>query len=131
MKLKTFWILNLMKKYLDNFYFNLSLSLMWILFSIYLFFLNINTYEYSSLPFNDKFVHFTIFFIMTYLLLRTLRASNLNYNFQSKTILLLSLLVFSFLIEYFQNLTNYRSFELNDIFFNTLGIFVCYFVKIK
>ena len=131
MKLKTFWILNLMKKYLDNFYFNLSLSLMWILFSIYLFFLNINTYEYSSLPFNDKFVHFTIFFVMTYLLLRTLRASNLNYNFQSKTILLLSLLVFSFLIEYFQNLTNYRSFELNDIFFNTLGIFVCYFVKIK
>ena len=131
MKLKTFWILNLMKKYLDNFYFNLSLSLMWILFSIYLFFLNINTYEYSSLPFNDKFVHFTIFFIMTYLLLRTLKASNLNYNFQSKIILLLSLLVFSFLIEYFQNLTNYRSFELNDIFFNTLGIFVCYFVKIK
>ncbi len=131
MKLKTFWILNLMKKYLDNFYFNLSLSLMWILFSIYLFFLNINTYEYSSLPFNDKFVHFTIFFVMTYLLLRTLRASNLNYNFQSKIILLLSLLVFSFLIEYFQNLTNYRSFELNDIFFNTLGIFVCYFVKIK
>ncbi len=60
---------------------------------------------------------------MTYLLLRTLRASNLNYNFQSKTILLLSLLVFSFLIEYFQNLTNYRSFELNDIFFNTLEIF--------
>ena len=131
MKLKTFWILNLMKKYLDNFYFNLSLSLIWILFSIYLFFLNINISEYSSIPFNDKFVHFTIFFVMTYLLLRTLRVSNLNYNFRSKIILLLSLLVFSFLIEYFQNLTNYRSFELNDIFFNILGIFVCYFVKIK
>ena len=131
MKLKTFWILNLMKKYLDNFYFNLSLSLIWILFSIYLFFLNINTSEYSSLPFNDKFVHFTIFFVMTYLLLRTLRVSNFNYNFRSKIILLLSLLAFSFLIEYFQNLTNYRSFELNDIFFNILGIFVCYFVKIK
>ena len=131
MKLKTFWILSLMKKYLDNFYFNLSLSLIWILFSIYLFFLNINTSEYSSLPFNDKFVHFTIFFVMTYLLLRTLRVSNFNYNFRSKIILLLSLLVFSFLIEYFQNLTNYRSFELNDIFFNILGIFVCYFVKIK
>ena len=131
MKLKTFWILNLMKKYLDNFYFNLSLSLIWILFSIYLFFLKINTSEYSSVLLNDKFVHFTIFFVMTYLLLRTLRVSNLNYNFQSKIILLLSLLVFSFLIEYFQNLTNYRSFELNDIFFNTLGIFVCYFVKIK
>ena len=131
MKLKTFWILNLMKKYLDNFYFNLSLSLIWILFSIYLFFLNINSSEYSFLPFNDKFVHFTIFFVMTYLLLRTLRVSNFNYNFRSKIILLLSLLVFSFLIEYFQNLTNYRSFELNDIFFNILGIFVCYFVKIK
>ena len=131
MKLKTFWILNLMKKYLDNFYFNLSLSLIWILFSIYLFFLNINSSEYSFLPFNDKFFHFTIFFVMTYLLLRTLRVSNLNYNFQSKIILLLLLLVFSFLIEYFQNLTNYRSFELNDIFFNILGIFVCYFVKIK
>ena len=131
MKLKTFWILNLMKKYLDNFYFNLSLSLIWILFSIYLFFLNINTSEYSSLPFNDKFFHFTIFFVMTYLLLRTLRVSNFNYNFRSKIILLLSLLVFSFLIEYFQNLTNYRSFELNDIFFDILGIFVCYFVKIK
>ena len=131
MKLKTFWILNLMKKYLDNFYFNLSLSLIWILLSIYLFFLNINISEYSSIPFNDKFVHFTIFFVMTYLLLRTLRVSNFNYNFRSKIILLLSLLVFSFLIEYFQNLTNYRSFELNDIFFNILGIFVCYFVKIK
>ena len=131
MKLKPFWILSLMKKYLDNFYFNLSLSLIWILFSIYLFFLNINISEYSSIPFNDKFVHFTIFFVMTYLLLRTLRVSNFNYNFQSKIILLLSLLVFSFLIEYFQNLTNYRSFELNDIFFNVLGIFVCYFVKIK
>ena len=131
MKLKTFWILNLMKKYLDNFYFNLSLSLIWILFSIYLFFLKVDTSEYSSLPFNDKFVHFTIFFVMTYLLLRTLTVSNFNYNFRSKIILLLSLLVFSFLIEYFQNLTNYRSFELNDIFFNILGIFVCYFVKIK
>ena len=131
MKLKTFWILSLMKKYLDNFYFNLSLSLIWILFSIYLFFLKVDISEYSSLPFNDKFVHFTIFFVMTYLLLRTLRVSNFNYNFQSKIILLLSLLVFSFLIEYFQNLTNYRSFELNDIFFNILGIFVCYFVKIK
>ena len=131
MKLKTFWILNLMKKYLDNFYFNLSLSLIWILFSIYLFFLKINTSEYSSVLLNDKFVHFTIFFVMTYLLLRTLRVSNFNYNFRSKIILLLSLLVFSFLIEYFQNLTNYRSFELNDIFFNILGIFVCYFVKIK
>ena len=116
MKLKTFWILNLMKKYLDNFYFNLSLSLIWILFSIYLFFLKINTSEYSSVLLNDKFVHFTIFFVMTYLLLRTLRVSNLNYNFQSKIILLLLLLVFSFMIEYFQNLTNYRSFELNDIF---------------
>ena len=131
MRLKTFWILNLMKKYLDNFYFNLSLSLIWILFSIYLFFLEVDISEYSSLPFNDKFVHFTIFFVMTYLLLRTLRVSNFNYNFRSKIILLLSLLVFSFLIEYFQNLTNYRSFELNDIFFNILGIFVCYFVKIK
>ncbi len=131
MKLKTFWILNLMKKYLDNFYFNLSLSLIWILFSIYLFFLKINTSEYSSVLLNDKFVHFTIFFVMTYLLLRTLRVSNLNYNFQSKIILLLLLLVFSFMIEYFQNLTNYRSFELNDIFFSVLGIFVCYFVKIK
>ena len=131
MRLKTFWILNLMKKYLDNFYFNLSLSLIWILLSIYLFFLKINISEYSSVLLNDKFDHFTIFFVMTYLLLRTLRVSNLNYNFQSKIILLLSLLVFSFMIEYFQNLTNYRSFELNDIFFNILGIFVCYFVKIK
>ncbi len=131
MRLKTFWILNLMKKYLDNFYFNLSLSLIWILLSIYLFFLKINISEYSSVLLNDRFVHFTIFFVMTYLLLRTLRVSNFNYNFRSKIILLLSLLVFSFMIEYFQNLTNYRSFELNDIFFNILGIFVCYFVKIK
>ncbi len=131
MKLKVFWILNLMRKYLDNFYFNLSLSFTWILFSIYLFFAKINVYESSSVLLNDKFAHFTIFFVMTYLLLKTLKTSNLNYNFKSKIILLISLLIFSFMIEYFQNLTNYRSFELNDIFFNVSGIFLCYFVKIK
>ena len=43
----------------------------------------------------------------------------------------LPILIFSFLIEFLQSLTTYRSFELEDIFFNFLGIFVCYFVKIK
>jgi len=120
-----------MKKYLDNFYFNLSLSITWILFSLYLFFAKINPSGFSSILLNDKLVHFIIFFIMTYLLLRTISRSSLNYNFQSKIILFILLLIFNFMIEYFQNLTSYRSFELDDIFFNVLGIFLCYFVKIK
>ncbi len=131
MKLKVFWILNLMKKYLDNFYFNLSFSIIWILFSVFLFFIKINPSNYPSNLIVDKVFHFTIFFVMTYLLLRTLRYSKLNYNFKSKITLLISILIFSFLIELVQNLVSYRSFELHDIFFNFLGIFVCYFVKIK
>jgi len=131
MKLKVFWILNLMKKYLVNFYFNLSYSIIWILFSIFLFFIKINPSKFPSTLLADKVFHFTIFFVMTYLLLRTLRYSKLNYNFKSKITLLISILVFSFLIEVAQNLVSYRSFEVDDVFFNFLGIFVCYFVKIK
>ena len=131
MKLKVFWILNLMKKYLDNFYFNLSFSIIWILFSIFLFLIKINPSKGPSILLGDKFFHFIIFFVMAYLLLRTLRYSKINYNFKSKIILLISILIFSFLIELVQNLVSYRSFELYDIFFNFLGIFVCYFVKIK
>ena len=131
MKLKVFWILNLMKKYLVNFYFNLSYSIIWILFSIFLFFIKINSFKFPSTLLGDKVFHFIIFFVMTYLLLRTLRYSKLNYNFKSKITLLISILVFSFLIEVAQNLVSYRSFEVDDVFFNFLGIFVCYFVKIK
>ena len=131
MKLKVFWILNLMKKYLDNFYFNLSFSIIWILFSIFLFFIKINPSNVPSILLGDKVFHFIIFFVMAYLLLRTLRYSKINYNFKSKITLLISILIFSFLIELVQNLVSYRSFELYDIFFNFLGIFVCYFVKIK
>ena len=131
MKLKVFWILNLMKKYLDNFYFNLSFSIIWILFSIFLFFIKINPSNVPSILLGDKVFHFIIFFVMAYLLLRTLRYSKINYNFKSKITLLISILIFSFLIELAQNLVSYRSFEVYDIFFNFLGIFVCYFVKIK
>ena len=120
-----------MKKYLDNFYFNLSFSIIWILFSIFLFFIKINPSKVPSTFLGDKVFHFIIFFVMAYLLLRTLRYSKLNYNFKSKITLLISILIFSFLIELVQNLVSYRSFELHDIFFNFLGIFVCYFVKIK
>ena len=131
MKLKIFWILNLMKKYLDNFYFNLFLSFTWILLSLYSFFIKTSPPRFPIIFLNDKFFHFIIFFVMTYLLLITLKSSRLNYNFQSKIILLILILIFSFLIEFLQSLTTYRSFELEDIFFNFLGIFVCYFVKIK
>ena len=131
MKLKVFWILNLMKKYLDNFYFNLSFSIIWILFSIFLFFIKINPSNVPSILLGDKVFHFIIFFVMAYLLLRTLRYSKINYNFKSKITLLISILIFSFLIELVQNFVSYRSFELYDILFNFLGIFVCYFVKIK
>ncbi len=131
MKLKIFWILNLMKKYLDNFYLNLFLSFTWILLSLYSFFTKASPPKFPTIFLNDKFFHFIIFFVMTYLLLITLKSSRLNYNFQSKIILLILILIFSFLIEFLQSLTTYRSFELEDIFFNFLGIFVCYFVKIK
>jgi len=120
-----------MKRLLDNVYFNCFLSFVWIFFSLYLFFseLNVNN-NLNSLSF-DKVFHFLDFFIMSYLILRTIKKSHIKYNFNSKIISLLFLIVFSIMIEYNQSFYSYRTFEIMDIIFNIFGIIASYFVKIK
>ena len=120
-----------MRRLLDSFYFNFFLSLLWIIVSVYFFSSKFDINGTKSFPLQDKFFHFFDFFIMSYLVLRTLKKSNLVYNLNSKIITLVLLLLFSIMVEYNQSFISYRTFDIHDMISNMLGVIASYFVKIK
>ena len=120
-----------MRRLLDSFYFNFFLSLFWIIVSVYFFSSKFDINGTKSFPLQDKFFHFFDFFIMSYLVLRTLKKSKIVYNFNSKIITLIALLLFSITVEYNQSLIPYRTFEIPDMVSNMLGVIASYFVKIN
>ena len=72
--------------------------------------------EVENIPNNNEayLIHFFIFLILFVLF---------NYSFNSIYKVLIFCLIYSFIIEIFQIFTS-RGFQLSDIFFNLIGVFV-------
>ena len=89
-----------------------------------------------SFPAADKVVHAGMYFVFTILLLKDL-FRNIPLEIDKLTMLLLSVLIYSIIIEVIQqSLTDYRSGELLDVAANLLGIlfgavFIILYRKIK
>ena len=129
-----------MKRLLDSFYFNLFLSILWMIFTIYIMLFDINMlfginkipYNFFFyIPFQDKIFHFIDFFVLSYLILKTLEKSVLDFNLNTKIITVALMILFSIIIEYQQSLISYRNFEIMDIIFNTIGITVGLLIKLR
>ena len=83
------------------------------------------------IPFQDKIFHFIDFFVLSYLILKTLEKSVLDFNLNTKIITVALMILFSIIIEYQQSLISYRNFEIMDIIFNTIGITVGLLIKLR
>ena len=123
-----------MKRLLDSFYFNLFLSILWMIFTIYILLFDINKTPYNSffyIPFQDKIFHFFDFFVLSYLIFKTLEKSALDFNLNTKIITVALIVLFGIIVEYQQSFISYRNFEIMDIIFNTIGITVGLLIKIR
>ena len=108
-------------KQLQNkrFYFYLASSISWFFLIVYLliFYKSVDV-KYSTIYF-DKIIHFSLFFIQSFLITKTYFSVKFSFNF-FKMILIL-LLIFCFLIEIIQIIMPYRTFEYSDLLSNILG----------
>ncbi len=101
-------------------YFRYLLSVIWTIVVLYLSLAQFKTDNLPKfrLPHFDKFVHFTMYFIYTFLLLFESKKHK-----RLKTVLIVSIytICFGILMEFLQSYTGYRSRDIYDALFNSLG----------
>jgi len=105
----------------NKFYF--SVSIFWLLLIVYL--MIFYRFKANNLPYQhiDKFVHFILFFIQSYLVTKTylLRIKNVTFSILK---VIIPFIIFSVLIEVVQIYIPYRSFDLFDLLMNIFGSIV-------
>ena len=108
-------------KQLQNkrFYFYLVSSISWFFLIVYLLIFYKSVDVKSPTIYFDKIIHFMLFFIQSFLIIKTYFSIKFSINF-FKMILIL-LLIFCFLIEIIQIIVPYRTFEYSDLLSNILG----------
>ena len=108
-------------KQLQNkrFYFYLVSSISWFFLIVYLLIFYKLVDVKSTTIYFDKIIHFMLFFIQSFLIIKTYFSIKFSINF-FKMILIL-LLIFCFLIEIIQIIVPYRTFEYSDLLSNILG----------
>jgi len=96
--------------------------LLWLAIICYLLFIPANdlpTGLFSKIPYFDKMVHFTLFFVFCLFLLRPLKRLNLNHYLIAPSVSILS----SGLLEFIQHtLSNSRNSDIYDFLANSIGI---------
>lgn len=101
-----------------KFYF--SVSVFWFLLIVYL--MIFYRFKANNLPYQyiDKFIHFILFFIQSYLVTKTylLRVKNVTFTILK---VIIPFIIFSVLIEVVQIYIPYRSFDLFDLLMNIFG----------
>ena len=101
-----------------KFYF--SVSVFWFLLIVYL--MIFYRFKTNNLPYQhlDKFIHFILFFIQSYLVTKTylLRVKNVTFSILK---VIIPFIIFSVLIEIVQIYIPYRSFDLFDLLMNIFG----------
>lgn len=123
----------LQNKLLKKIYFKYLFSIIWTLVILYLSLGRISTDKLPSfdIPHKDKFVHFTMYFIYTFLLLWE---SKNSHKLKTLLIVIPYTISFGILMEVMQSLFfTYRSGDVYDAIFNTLGVvtMVLIFPKLK
>ena len=103
-----------------KFYFYSSLSVLWFLLIVYL--MIFYRFKVNNLPYQhiDKFIHFILFFIQSYLVTKSyfLRIKNLTFSILK---VIIQFIIFCILIEVIQIYIPYRSFESFDLLMNISG----------
>lgn len=106
---------------LKKLYFKYCFSIVWTIVVLYLSLAHFRTGSAPrlSLPHTDKLVHFAMYFIYTFFLLwETKKHQKLRY----KIIIVVYATAFGILMEILQyQLTTYRSSDIYDAIFNSLG----------
>ena len=108
-------------KQLQNkrFYFYLASSISWFFLIVYLLIFYKSVDVKPPTIYFDKIIHFSLFFIQSFLITKTYFSVKFSFNF-FKMILIL-LLIFCFLIEIIQIIMPFRTFEYSDLLSNILG----------
>jgi len=81
--------------------------------------------DVSVFRFQDKLIHFFLFFVLSYLAVGLGIKEKINLNVNTRFWINFALLALlpSIVLETAQHLIPYRSFDLNDLLFNVLGVF--------
>jgi len=81
--------------------------------------------DVSVFRFQDKLIHFFLFFVLSYLAVGLGIKEKINLNGNTRFWINFALLALlpSIVLETAQHLIPYRSFDLNDLLFNVLGVF--------
>ncbi len=101
-------------------YFRYLLSLLWTIIVLYLSLAQFKTDNLPKfrLPHLDKIVHFSMYFIYTLLLLFESKKHN---NLKTKIIVVVYTICFGITMEVLQSYTGYRSRDVYDGIFNSIG----------
>lgn len=81
--------------------------------------------DVSVFRFQDKLIHFFLFFVLSYLAVGLGIKEKINLNVNTRFWINFALLALlpSIVLETAQHLIPYRSFDFNDLLFNVLGVF--------
>lgn len=82
---------------------------------------NITDIPLTLFPFSDKVVHFLMYAGLTFFLLLD-GQKKMNLNLKKLFLLLVYPLILGISLEFFQLLTPYRSFDILDMIFNSMGL---------
>ncbi len=101
-------------------YFKYLLSLLWTVVVLYLSLAQFKTdgLPRFRLPHFDKIVHFSMYFIYTFLLLFESKTYN---KLKTYFIIIVYTICFGIIMEVLQSYTSYRSSDVYDALFNSLG----------
>ena len=115
-----------------KFYFYSSLSVLWLLLILYLMIFYRSKALVLPYQFLDKFIHFILFFIQSYLVTKSyfLKVKDLTFSILK---VIVPFTIFCILIEFIQIYIPYRSFESLDLLMNVsgsvLGSIIGYFLS--
>ncbi len=108
----------------------LFFSIIWTFIIIYLLiFFKPSNIKNIDVMFIDKIIHFSLFFIESYLVTKCYILSKKNSK-KSLIIILIPLVIFSIMIEVIQVYLPFRSYDLFDLSANILGFFIGSFIAI-
>mgnify|MGYP002850004950 FL=1 len=113
-----------MKKLPVSFFIYFSLNFIWFFLIIYLMiYYQPESSTYSRFSHFDKLIHFSLFFIQSFLTSKTIYLYKGNFSFNIFIIILLILTVFGSFTEIQQLYIPFRNFDYYDLSVNVIGIF--------
>ena len=115
-------MLRVMKNLSLKFYIYLISSVGWFICILYLLIFYSNNSSYISIDHLDKVIHFTLFFVQSFLITQAIIYYDKRVQTKNFIIIFILLIIFGSIMEVQQIYLPTRKFEYYDLLFNLLGI---------